>query len=113
MQETIRLGIDFGRKKVGLAIADSFIASPLRVIRGSSMEELINNTLGVIKKLKVSEIIVGVSEGEIAREARIFGKKLALEAGVELKFTDEVLTTHEAKRKAIEAGIGQKKRQKL
>ena len=115
MQEIskLRLGIDYGRKKVGLAKSDSFLAEPFRVVRGNSMEELVNNVWGIIEKFKFLEIVVGVSDGEIAAESRIFGKKLELKSGVKVMFFDETLTTNDAKELAIAAGIKRKKRKHL
>ena len=113
MQEIHRLGIDYGKVKVGLAVSTSFLAEPFRVVRGNSLEELVNNVTGIVEKFKFDEIVVGVSDGEIAREARIFGKKLGLKTGVEVKFIDETLTTHDAQRLAIESGMKRKKRKHL
>ena len=77
------------------------------------MEELVNNVAGIIEKLKIEEMVVGVADGEIAREARIFGKKLELVTNVPATFTDETLTTKDAQRLAIESGMKRKKRKHL
>ena len=46
----ILLGIDYGSKKLGLALATSKIAEPLRVVRFDSFDEVIDKISIVIKE---------------------------------------------------------------
>jgi len=65
------------------------------------------------EKEKIEKIVVGVSEGEMAEETKKFGKKLEDKLGISVVFQDETLTTYEAQRFSIEAGIKRKKRKEL
>ena len=60
MPNQIILGVDYGDKKIGLAIASAVMAEPLKVV--SSLEEVIRE----IKDNDVGKVVVGVSEGEAA-----------------------------------------------
>jgi putative transcription antitermination factor YqgF len=55
-------------------------------------------------------VVVGLSEGKVARSARLFGEKISKRAGVRVDYFDETLTTYEAKSLALKSGIKRKKR---
>lgn len=101
------LGIDYGRSKVGVAIADGPLAEPLQVIRYKDLTILISQIKKIIEKEKVEKVVVGISEGEIAEES----KKFANEIGAET--SDETLSTSDAQALSREAGISQKKRHEM
>ena len=109
------LSIDYGRKKIGLAIADtkSGLAEPLKILRYQDIKILRKKIRKIVEDLRVEKIVVGVSEGKIGEEAKKFGEKLKKELGIPVVFQDETLTTHEAKELAIKAGIKRKKRREL
>lgn len=104
------LGIDYGRSKIGLALATSAIAEPLKVAKFDSEKDLIKKVGQIVQVEKVDKIVVGVSEGEMAEESKKFGRKLEEEIGVEVNFSDETLTTEDAQLLAISAGVSRKKR---
>jgi len=101
------LGVDYGRKKIGLAIAESLLAEPLRVV--DSLAEIKK----IIQTKNVEKIVVGVSEGKSAKEAREFGRKLHQESGLEIIFQDETLSTQDAQSFSQAAGMKRKKRKEL
>ncbi len=109
------LGIDYGRKKIGLAIGntEARLVEPLRVVRFESSDEAIEQVSKVLKEVDASTIVLGVSEGEMGKETKAFGKKLEKNLNIQVIFQDETLTTHEAQRLAINAGIKRKKRKDL
>lgn len=99
------LGIDFGEKKIGVAITADKIALPF---------EVINNTKGVIPKIKklcqeeeVDEVVIGLplnldgTEGEMTKRVQCFGRELGKSLGLEIRFWDERLTSAAAKTKLI------------
>jgi putative holliday junction resolvase len=106
------LGIDYGRRKIGIAIGEteSRLAQPYMVIRSSKQEEAIKKVEQVIQVERVGKVVVGVSEGEMEKETRVFGRLLQEKVGVPVSFHDETLTTHEAQELSIKAGIRRKKR---
>jgi putative Holliday junction resolvase len=101
------LGIDYGRSKVGLAIAESPLAQPMGVIRYSNPGELQVKIKRIIQQNDIEKIIVGVSEGEMAKESKEFAKSLGAQT------FDETLTSLEAQRLSMEAGIQRKKRKEM
>ncbi|MFC1710444.1 Holliday junction resolvase RuvX [Patescibacteria group bacterium] len=107
------LGLDYGRKKIGVALATSMLAEAYDVIRYESVNEAIEKIERVAKKEKVKKVVVGVSEGKMAKESRNFGLHLEKELGIKVIFQDETMTTKDAERLSIEAGIQRKKRKKF
>lgn len=103
------LAIDYGKRKIGLALATNSIAEPYKVIRYESEEEVLEKIEKIVKAEKVEKIVIGISEGKMAEEARSFGKKL----NSPVVFQDETLTTQQAQELSIKAGIKRKKRKSL
>jgi len=101
------LGIDYGRRKVGLAIADGPLAEPLQVIRYSDADVLKEKLNQIIKGEKIEKVIVGVSEGEMGKESENFAREIGAET------FDETLSTRDAQTLSREAGISRKKRREL
>lgn len=100
------LGIDFGEKKMGLAIATGKTALPFGVI---------NNPKGVIPRLQkicqeeeISQVVIGLplnldgTEGKMAKKVRRFGRELEKNLGLTICFWDERLTTEAAKERLID-----------
>lgn len=98
------LGIDYGRKKVGLAIADGILAEPHKVLRVANFDDAVQKVKQVLQVLQVDRVVVGVSEGAMAEESKSFAEKIGAET------FDETLTSQDAQRLSIEAGISRKKR---
>ena len=98
------LGIDYGKSKIGLAIADGPLATPWKVIKYKDIKILTENIKKIVKEEGIGKMVVGISEGEMGEES----KKFAREIGA-ITF-DETLSTQDARIQSLEAGIGQKKR---
>ena len=107
------LGIDYGERKIGIAVAETKIAEPYLVLRYKSQEKVIKKILEIIELLKIEKIIVGVSEGRSALKSKIFAEKLLKKITIPLEFFDETLTTQKAIELSIEAGIKRLKRRKF
>ena len=101
------LGIDYGRSKIGLAIAEGPLAEPLVVIRYSDTKILEEKIKQIIEKNQIEKIIVGISEGAMGEESKKFAEKIGAET------FDETLTSQDAQTLAMEAGIGPKKRREM
>ncbi|KKR53111.1 MAG: hypothetical protein UT88_C0014G0008 [Candidatus Woesebacteria bacterium GW2011_GWD2_40_19] len=100
------LGIDYGRSKIGVAIADGPLAEPMQVIRYS-------NTKILMEKLHIEKIVVGVSEGKIGEESKKFASSIQPLIQSTIILADETLSTQDAQRMSREAGISQKKRHEM
>lgn len=109
------LGIDYGRKKMGLAIGDfdSKLAEPVGVIRFELVEEVYKKIERIIRVEGINKIVMGVSEGRIAQEIKEFGKALEARFNIPITYQDETLTTHEAQELSIKAGIKRKRRHEM
>jgi putative Holliday junction resolvase len=107
------LGIDYGKRKVGLALSDGVIAEPFRVIRYKKEGELVKRIEEVLNTEKVEFIVVGVSEGKMAEETKNFVRLLKETVRTPIIFQDESLSTYTAKELALKANIKRRKRQKM
>lgn len=101
------LAIDWGEKRIGLAVSHGELAEPLGVV--GSVEELIK----VTKDHKVERIVLGLPEGKHRKGVERLGMRLEEELGVEVVFWSEVLSTKVALQRAIEVGKGRKARREL
>lgn len=99
------LGIDFGLVNIGLAIAEGPLVEPLGVIQDEKQIKRICHKQGIEK------IIIGISEGKMAKKTRNFGKRLKRITSLPVEYQDETLTSEEAKRLMIKIGKPKKKRQ--
>lgn len=101
------LGIDYGRKKIGVALGNGILAEPLKVIRYIDLKWLVQEVEEIVKKEKIDKIVVGVSENEIGEESRHFADLLGAET------FDETLTSQDAISLSIQGGIKRKKRKNM
>lgn len=107
------LGIDYGLRKIGLALADGELAEPLMVIGNKKEKQKVLRFLQVIcQKQAIEEIVVGLPESGLVKKIRKFGSGLAKITGLPIDYQDENLTTQEAIAKMIEAGKSRKARKK-
>lgn len=102
------LGIDWGERKIGLALSEGSFAAPLKIEKNN--QDFQRKIRQLCQKEKVEKIVVGVAEGKMALKQKEFGEKLAQICGLRVEFWDETLTSQEALRKMIEAGTSRKKR---
>jgi putative Holliday junction resolvase len=117
------LGIDFGEKRIGIAISDplGLTAQGVAVIgKSETFEEDIKELNKIIKKCGgVDEILVGLPKtlaGEIGIQAqKVLEFVEALKAAFKIPINtwDERLTTVQAERTLKEAGLSAKKRRKV
>jgi len=107
------LGIDYGRRKIGLAISEGVLSQPWKVLRVNNFEDAVEKVLQVLQVLQVEKVIVGISEGEMGEESKKFAKVISHKLSVVIDTFDETLSTYHAQRLSMEAGIGRKKRRKM
>ena len=91
-------------------MAEGSLAEPFLVVRGENPEELRKKIGQVVEKEAIDKIVVGISEGEMAKETRAFGESLGRELNIPLEFFDETLTSQDATRLSVEAGVKREKR---
>ena len=116
----VALGIDLGRKRVGLALSDpsGTIASPLQVIEPSSPDDLLCQVARLVEERSVDTVVVGLpknmdgSLGPKAQEALAFAEDLKSALACAVVTWDERLTTAQAERAMIQADLSRAKRKK-
>ena len=107
------LGIDFGEKRIGLAISDpeGRLALPLEVVERTDDRTAASAIAEIVEREEVTSLVVGEpkrldgSEGAAARRARAFAQKLAATTGLPWEMVDESLTSREAASRLRQAGI--------
>lgn len=103
------LGVDFGLKRVGLAISEGTLASPLETVSVRGVKDAIQKISQFAKDKGVSKIIVGLPEGRMGQNVLGFVNGLK-NAGLDVETTDETLSSQKAIRKMIEENIPRGKR---
>jgi len=104
------LGLDYGQKRVGVAISRNGLAFDLTILELKNNESLIDKIKKICKEEKVKKIIIGLSknrEREIGFQAKLqldFGQKIESDIGLPVEFEDEIFTTREANRILTELG---------
>jgi len=112
------LGIDYGTKRLGLAVSDEtgVLASPLPTLHRTEEAEDLRRIASIVAERGVTSIVVGLpinmdgTHGPMCQEVREFSARIANEIGVPVDTFDERLTSMEAERVLIEAGIQRKRR---
>ena len=113
------LGVDFGERRIGLAVAINNLAETFSIIEVNNLDAAVDEIVEVCQQEKIQEIVVGLpldSQGQIgpaAKKVKEFGQKLGRKTGLKIIFWDECLTSEEALAKMIESGRRQKKRRRL
>jgi putative Holliday junction resolvase len=107
------LGIDLGRARIGLALADDILrtARPLRAVHRSDEAADMAEIGTVAREYEVARAVVGLpfnmdgTEGPSARLARAFAPRLASALGVPVDLFDERLSTFEAEDRLRARGV--------
>lgn len=100
------LGLDYGRRRMGLAIADAEarMPQPLSTMERSNRNEDMRRLRELVREHGVKLIVVGLplrldgSRGEMAEEAERFAQRVRKQIGVSVELLDERLTSWEAER---------------
>jgi len=114
----IVLGIDYGKKKVGLSVGytDNGFAEPLMVIRYDSEEKLLDRLFQVVQLEKAGLVVMGMPEGKLVSEIEEFNiklKKRLSTLGIRVELQDETLSTKESQLLALQAGVKRKRRKEM
>lgn len=106
------LGIDFGERRMGLALSDSLgkMAWPFLTFDTKEDGDFLQRIEQLIEKENVGEIVLGMprnmdgSIGKKGKEVLEFSKKLASRIKIPITFWDERLTTVESLRVLRDTG---------
>jgi putative Holliday junction resolvase len=100
------LALDYGRARIGLAIADSqtALAQPLGTLDRINRNEDMRRLRELVREHGVQQIVVGLplrldgTRGDMAEEAARFGQRVHKHFGLPVDMVDERLTSWEAER---------------
>ncbi len=102
------LAIDYGTKRVGVAVSRGSLAVPLVVL--PNQENLFSELERIIAEEKAQKVIVGLSESEMAIKTKNFVLELKKRTDIPVIFIDETLSSQEVEQRLRQAGIKQKVR---
>ena len=111
MKRTV--GIDFGLKRIGVAVSDPFGSFALPVGSVTSLE----NLLELVKQYDIQTFVVGLPlhlsghESPMSLEARKFAELLQQKTNIPIEFIDERMSSKTAKTLLCEQDMNRKKRQ--
>lgn len=120
MSPSRALGVDFGEKRIGLAVSDptNTLATPLEtLVRRAGKRPPIKRMAEIAAELDVGQLVVGLpvaldgTENEWCAEVRAAGVKLAERVGVAVAFVDERMTSVRAERAVRSAGLSKTNRE--
>lgn len=104
MDETRYLGIDLGRRRIGLALSDpgGLIATPVGTLTVTGADDALKKVLAEVTRYRPSGIVLGLPKSlsggtsEIAEDVHKFARKLETATGLPIYFEDERLSSQQA-----------------
>jgi putative Holliday junction resolvase len=99
------LGLDLGRKRIGVAGCDGtgLIATGLTTIERKSFEQVVAELKQLAQERRVQILVIGLpylmdgSIGAQAKQTKKFAKSLSRALELPIEYVDERLTSHQAK----------------
>jgi len=115
------LGIDYGHRRLGIAVSDDekILASPLPVYSRRNLDVDLAFLLDIVKENEVERAVVGLprnmngSIGKMAKEVLSFAGKLQRKINIPVSTFDERMTSVEAERVLVETNLSRKRRKGL
>jgi putative Holliday junction resolvase len=112
--------VDYGEKRIGLAVSDELgmLARPLGNVEGPSEAARIAAAAERLRAEGAGRVLLGLPrhmdgrEGDAAPKVRAFAEGLRAALGCEVKFVDERLSTVQASRALREAGQDARRQKK-
>ncbi len=115
------LAIDYGTKRIGLAISDplGYSAQPLPFLKNSSWTQVLADLKKLAAEKSVQKVLIGLprmpdgSEGAQGKTFRDFAAKVGEALGVSVDLVDETMTSREAMDILVdEMNVSREKRKK-
>jgi len=103
------LAIDFGTKRIGLAISVATLADPYKIIPHDDKTPVAIRKICAMEGVK--QILMGISENEMAEKTKAFAKKLEKEVDLPIIFFDETLSSKTVHEKLATSHMKRSKRQ--
>jgi putative holliday junction resolvase len=115
------LGIDYGERRIGLAISDPTrtIASPLpTLLRRRGKRPPVAALVRILQDHEADEVVLGLpltpegEENDWTAEVRSVGERLRERAGVPVHYVDERMTSARAERVVRSLGLSRSERER-
>jgi putative pre-16S rRNA nuclease len=113
------LGVDLGSERTGIAVGSFGVAHPLTVVEARDDEAIVTQIARHARDEGVGLIVVGLAisldgnEGPAAKRQRAVAVMVEQATGVQVRLWDERLTTAEADRALLGAGLRRKERRRV
>lgn len=104
------LGVDYGLRRIGLAMAEGETVLPLSTLRVSNDRLVLQKIADLCREHRISKIIVGLPvhldgrSSKMSQRVKLFGKGLAGVTGLSVVYSEEQLTTKTAARVLTQLG---------
>lgn len=107
------LGIDYGRRKIGLSLSEGELASPFDVISSSGLVDALNKIVKIIEREGITDVVIGMPGGEIGKMTSKFiaGLKQRSNSLFNIIEADETLSSVDARALMIQLNTTKSKRQ--
>jgi len=102
------LGLDYGEKHIGVAIAKTFLADPYQTIPTDKAIPLLQ---ALITQHAITHIVLGLSENVIGEKTKVFAKELEAAFHLPIIFHDETLSSYETRAELAKLGVKKKLRE--
>ena len=115
------LGIDYGRRRLGVAISDetAMLALPVETVQVENPAEAVAATVRIARDRQAQKIVVGLplnmngSRGPMAEEVEAFVKLLAEASGLPVATWDERLSSGLVERVLLDADLSRNRRKQV
>lgn len=98
------LGVDYGLRRIGLAISEGIFASPLGQVNS------LDSVARVASEQGVDKIVIGLPDPRNPK-IKLFGNRLNELTDIPVEYHDETFSTRQAREAMIAAGTSPKTRQ--
>lgn len=103
------LGIDFGLRRIGLAVSEGELASPWQILEVKNFSDGVEKISKIITDNNFEKIVIGLPEGKMGKNVKGFIRALNKQ-GITVETSDETLSSKRAKVIMIGQGIPKNKR---
>jgi len=115
------LGVDYGERRVGLAISDELgmMAMPLDILPVKGPKQVIQDILSLCQEKQVAAIVVGLplnmdgSRGSAVEAVERFVQELRQQSGRPVEVWDERMSSRQVERMLIDSDVSRARRKGL
>lgn len=113
------LGIDYGQKRIGLAMARNGMVFPLKTLVKDTRDRLFADLVGIIEGEGVDAIVLGLpldmagAKTLTTRQVLNFRDSLARRMQLPIHLFNEALTSFDARQRLREAGVPERRHKEM